>query len=98
MSPVNLDGSVPPKESTPSGSSDEMGLKDTPRTDASIFPWVRKLSTTVGTAVERSGVRVPMVRSVGPTLLSTKSCLICCQEKTGNEPEDAVIALETHGS
>ena len=38
ISPVNSAASGPPKESEPYESPDEMGLKDTPRTAASMLP------------------------------------------------------------
>ena len=66
MEPMNLLPSVAPKSISPFWSFNEViGASDTPRRLASMVPWEKKLSVTVG--MISPPLVVPFVRSAGPT-------------------------------
>src|SRR6266702_1276218 len=77
MVPVNLVESVPPKVNSPFLTDVlVVGSKDTERRSAEIVPCEKRTSMTVGTGVCVSGVKVPIVKSTGPSLWSIKSAQI----------------------
>jgi hypothetical protein len=61
-----------------------------------MVPAVARLSTTVGIVLVVSGVRVPRVKYVGPTLSTMNTVRLAMTEgKARNEPKDAIDILKS---